>query len=61
MQHNLSTSMRGIIVPLVTPLSESNTLDITGLHNIIEHVIAGGVSGIFLLGTTGEEIGRAHV
>lgn len=54
MQHNLSTSMRGIIVPLVTPLSESNTLDITGLHNIIEHVIAGGVSGVFLLGTTGE-------
>ncbi|WP_294072789.1 dihydrodipicolinate synthase family protein [Proteiniphilum sp. UBA1028] len=54
MQHNLSTSLTGIIVPLVTPLSENNILDINGLNNLIDHVIKGGVSGIFLLGTTGE-------
>lgn len=46
--------LKGIIVPLVTPLSDDNSLDITGLSNLIEHVITGGVQGIFILGTTGE-------
>ncbi len=45
--------LKGIIVPLVTPLSEGNSLDVTGLSNLIEHVITGGVHGIFILGTTG--------
>jgi 4-hydroxy-tetrahydrodipicolinate synthase len=46
--------LRGIIVPLVTPLLDDNVLDLEGLDNLIAHVIKGGVSGIFLLGTTGE-------
>lgn len=46
--------LKGIIVPLVTPLSDDNSLDVTGLSNLIEHVITGGVHGIFILGTTGE-------
>lgn len=44
----------GIIPPLVTPLLDNDTLDIEGLERLIEHVIAGGVHGIFILGTTGE-------
>jgi len=44
----------GIVPPLVTPLLDNNTLDIDGLERLIEHVIAGGVHGIFILGTTGE-------
>jgi 4-hydroxy-tetrahydrodipicolinate synthase len=31
-----------------------DTLDAEGLERLIEHVIAGGVHGIFVLGTTGE-------
>lgn len=54
MKDKLTTSLKGIIVPLVTPLIDNQTLDTQGLHNVIEHVIKGGVSGIFLLGTTGE-------
>lgn len=50
--------LRGIITPLVTPLAGSNRaeplLDSLALERMIEHVIGGGVSGIFLLGTTGE-------
>jgi 4-hydroxy-tetrahydrodipicolinate synthase len=50
--------LRGIVTPLATPLSISNqadpTLDVIGLERLIEHVLAGGVNGIFLLGTTGE-------
>lgn len=44
----------GIIPPLVTPLLNIKTLDVEGLERLIEHVIQGGVSGIFILGTTGE-------
>ena len=49
-----SRSWSGIIPPLVTPLVDYDTLDLAALHRLIEHVIAGGVSGIFILGTTGE-------
>lgn len=45
---------RGILTPLVTPLHGPTTLDSPSLHRLIDHVIAGGVHGIFLLGTTGE-------
>ena len=45
---------RGIIPPLVTPLQGPNELDEQGLCRLIDHVIAGGVHGIFVLGTTGE-------
>lgn len=44
----------GIIPPLVTPLLDENTLDLEGLSNLINHVIDGGVHGLFILGTTGE-------
>ena len=46
--------LRGIIVPLVTPLLDNDTLDIEGLERLIEHTIGGGVHGLFILGTTGE-------
>ncbi|MFW5757808.1 MAG: dihydrodipicolinate synthase family protein [Bacteroidota bacterium] len=51
--HN-KLAIRGIIPPLVTPLIDNDTLDKYGLEQLIEHVIAGGVNGIFILGTSGE-------
>lgn len=47
-------SLTGIVVPLVTPLRDIDQLDTEGLEKLVEHVISGGVSGIFILGTTGE-------
>lgn len=47
--------LSGIIPPLVTPLKDSETLDVESLENLIEHLISGGVNGLFVLGTTGEE------
>jgi 4-hydroxy-tetrahydrodipicolinate synthase len=44
----------GIIPPLVTPLIDRDSLDEPGLSRLLEHIIGGGVSGIFILGTTGE-------
>jgi dihydrodipicolinate synthase/N-acetylneuraminate lyase len=46
--------LKGIIPPVVTPLINSSTLDVAGLEKLIEHIISGGVHGIFILGTTGE-------
>jgi 4-hydroxy-tetrahydrodipicolinate synthase len=50
----LSSPLRGIVTPLLTPLDRPDRLDADGLYRLIEHVIAGGVSGIFVLGTSGE-------
>ncbi len=44
----------GIVPPLVTPLHGRDELDGEGLERLIERLIGGGVSGLFLLGTTGE-------
>lgn len=46
--------LRGIVPPVITPLLGQEQLDHAGLERVIEHVIAGGVHGLFLLGTTGE-------
>lgn len=50
----LPKPMRGVIPPLITPLLERDTLDAAGLERLIEHILAGGVHGLFILGTTGE-------
>ena len=39
---------------MVTPLRDRDTLDVAGLERLIEHILAGGVNGLFILGTTGE-------
>jgi dihydrodipicolinate synthase/N-acetylneuraminate lyase len=39
---------------MVTPLLDRDKLDAAGLERLIEHILAGGVHGLFILGTTGE-------
>ncbi len=46
--------LKGIIPPVITPLINNDTLDVKGLEKLIEHLISGGVHGLFMLGTTGE-------
>jgi len=46
--------MRGIVVPLITPLHPDQTLDQEALCKLVDHVIAGGVAGLFALGSSGE-------
>ena len=46
--------LEGIVPPMITPLLGRDELDVAGLERLIEHVIAGGVHGLFFLGTTGE-------
>lgn len=47
-------ALRGIVPPLVTPLAARDELDRAGLQRLLDHVIGAGVSGVFILGTTGE-------
>ena len=51
---NSSTKLSGIVPPIPTPLTEDERLDEASLKRLLEHVIAGGVAGLFVLGTTGE-------
>ena len=44
----------GAVVPLVTPINAQGVLDEPALHRLLDRQIAGGVAGIFVLGTTGE-------
>ena len=51
----MKTPLSGIVPPLVTPLLDNETVDVPSLERLINHLIAGGVHGLFVLGTTGEE------
>ena len=53
-------NLHGVIPPVVTPLNEDYSLDTVGLETLIEHLIAGGVHGLFILGTTGEGPHLSH-
>ena len=44
----------GIIPPVLTPFDENGGLDTAALEKVLERLIAGGVHGLFILGTTGE-------
>ncbi|HJZ93731.1 MAG TPA: 4-hydroxy-tetrahydrodipicolinate synthase [Gemmataceae bacterium] len=46
--------VRGIIPPVVTPMTPDEEVDYPKLRRLIDHLIGSGVHGIFVLGTTGE-------
>ena len=46
--------VHGIIPPVVTPMLANEDIDLAGLRKLIDHQIACGVHGIFVMGTTGE-------
>jgi len=48
----LATS--GVVPPLVTPLDADGEVDVESMGSLVEHLLAGGVRGLFLLGSTGE-------
>src|ERR1041385_1117328 len=46
--------IQGIIPPVITPMLANEDLDLPGLQSFIDHQIANGVHGIFVLGTNSE-------
>ena len=53
-------SLSGIVPPMITPLRDRDALDIAGLERLVEHIIGGGVQGLFILGTSGEGPGLSY-
>ncbi|WP_324667900.1 dihydrodipicolinate synthase family protein [Geochorda subterranea] len=49
-----NTSLTGIVVPVVTPLVEGEYVDVSALGAEVDRLVAAGVHGIFVLGSTGE-------
>jgi dihydrodipicolinate synthase/N-acetylneuraminate lyase len=46
--------LRGVYVPLLTPFQPDGELDPPALERLVEYVLAAGVHGLFVGGTTGE-------
>jgi 4-hydroxy-tetrahydrodipicolinate synthase len=51
--HN-AAQLTGVVPPLVTPLTPEYDVDTASLARLIEHQLAAGVHGVFVLGTSGE-------
>ncbi|HTS16207.1 MAG TPA: dihydrodipicolinate synthase family protein [Verrucomicrobiae bacterium] len=45
---------RGVVVPMVTPVTATGDLDEPAVDRLVDFLLAGGVDGIFVVGTTGE-------
>ncbi len=39
---------------MVTPLADRDAIDVEGTGRVVEHILAAGPAGLFILGTTGE-------
>ena len=50
----MSTQFQGVIPPVITPRHTDGSIDTTSLKNVTKHLIDGGVSGLFVLGSSGE-------
>ncbi|GAC1312967.1 MAG: dihydrodipicolinate synthase family protein [Chloroflexota bacterium] len=46
--------LRGVFVPLLTPFDAAGEVDHPALQRLVDYLIAGGVHGLFVGGTTGE-------
>lgn len=50
----MSTPLRGVVPPLVTPFTADGDLDLPSLERVVARLLDGGVHGIFALGSSGE-------
>ena len=46
--------IKGVIVPIITPLKSDETVDVPSLRRMVNYLIDSGVHGIWVSGTTGE-------
>src|SRR5258706_2982837 len=56
----LPRPLRGLIPPMATPLAAPDQLDMPGVERLVSHILAAGVQGLFILGTTGEGPSLSH-
>ena len=46
--------IRGIVVPIITPLKPDESLDKSSLRSLVRYLLNNGVHGLWVSGTTGE-------
>lgn len=51
-----SPLFHGVVPPVVTPLTLDHQVDYVSFAKVIEHLIGGGVHGLFVLGSTSEVV-----
>ncbi|OKL48454.1 dihydrodipicolinate synthase family protein [Boudabousia liubingyangii] len=52
----MNSKFRGVIPPVVTPLTADGQLDVESLERSINRMIHAGVNGLFILGSSGEVV-----
>lgn len=50
----VASRFQGVIPPVVTPRTAEGAIDVPSLENVTKHLLDGGVSGLFVLGSSGE-------
>ncbi|MEV0257167.1 dihydrodipicolinate synthase family protein [Streptomyces sp. NPDC050732] len=50
----LPTPLTGVVPPVCTPLTPDREVDTSSLTRLVDHLVAGGVDGLFVLGSTSE-------
>ena len=58
--HEVTTPLRGIIPPVLTPLADRDQLDADAFDRLLNYLIEGGSSALFVLGSTGESPGLSE-
>jgi 4-hydroxy-tetrahydrodipicolinate synthase len=54
---NMNFKPRGVIPPIITPLTNEGKINEKALRKLINHLISSGIHGLFPIGTTGEFYG----
>jgi 4-hydroxy-tetrahydrodipicolinate synthase len=52
--HRSLAQFHGVIPPMITPLTSAHELDEESVDRLVDHLVDGGVNGVFVLGTSGE-------
>ncbi|MDQ0760696.1 dihydrodipicolinate synthase family protein [Streptomyces canus] len=50
----LPAPLTGVVPPVCTPLTPDREVDVPSLRRLVDHLVAGGVHGLFVLGTSSE-------
>ncbi|MGW7256219.1 dihydrodipicolinate synthase family protein [Streptomyces sp. NPDC054834] len=50
----LPAPLSGVVPPVCTPLTPDGEVDVTSLLRLVDHLVAAGVHGLFVLGSTSE-------
>lgn len=48
------TDFRGVVPPVITPMNPDGSLDLESLDRLVDHLIDGGMHGLFILGSCGQ-------